>query len=488
MVDIKDQKIPIQNGATPSKHIEIMIPGKKILDNNLLDMLGNQPSLHKLYTQISSIYAVTDPEVHGHIINTLRNGLERLAESFPWLAGYVINEGASEGVTGTYRIVPTDKIPLVVKNLRDDASAPTMDAMRQAGFPFRTLDENAIAPCTTINIPGIPIGLVDDHGPVFAVQANFMKGGLVLTIVGQHNTMDMVGQNNIIDWLSRACHGDAFSQEELAVGNMDKSQSVQLLDASWQPGAEIEHQLSKPPVEGSDESTKSQGTRPRLSWGYVNFPPTSLKALKSEAMATKPADSDFVSTDDAICAFIWTCLSRARANRLQIDTNTTFARAIDVRSRLGLPATYPGALTNMTYNRSSIGAVGGQSLGSVASDLRKQLNPSVTDLAYNTRALATFLSRCADKSQVLVTGCVDPSSGIMLSSWAGVSLYDLDFNLGLGRPEAVRRPRFFPVESLMYIMPKSPRGDMAVAMCIRDEDWQRLKEDEEWGKFVEFIG
>ncbi|KAG8425935.1 hypothetical protein J3459_008629 [Metarhizium acridum] len=259
---------------------------------------------------------------------------------------------------------------------------------------------------------------------------------------------------------------------------MDKSQSVQLPDASWEPGAEIEHQLLKPPVEESDESTKSQGTRPRLSWGYVNFPRTSLKALKSEAMATKPADSDFVSTDNAICAFIWTCLSRARANRLQIDTNTTFARAIDVRSRLGLPATYPGALTNMTYNRSSIGAVGGQSLGSVASDLRKQLNPSVTDLAYNTRALATFLSRCADKSQVLVTGCVDPSSGIMLSSWAGVSLYDLDFNLGLGRPEAVRRPRFFPVESLIYIMPKSPRGDMAVAMCIRDEDWQRLKEDE----------
>ncbi|KAG8425934.1 Trichothecene 3-O-acetyltransferase [Metarhizium acridum] len=155
-----------------------MIPGNKILDNNLLDMLGNQPSLHKLYSQISSVYAVTDPEVHGHIIHTLRNGLERLAESFPWLAGYVINEGASEGVTGTYRIVPTDKIPLVVKDLRDDASAPTMDAMRQAGFPFRTLDENAIAPCTTINIPGIPIGLVDDHGPVFAVQANFMKEGV----------------------------------------------------------------------------------------------------------------------------------------------------------------------------------------------------------------------------------------------------------------------------------------------------------------------
>ncbi|KID72309.1 Trichothecene 3-O-acetyltransferase [Metarhizium brunneum] len=459
-----------------------------MLDSNLLDVLGNQPSLHKLYTQIASIYAVTGPEVHGHIINTLRNGLERLAESFPWLAGHVINEGASEGVTGTYRIIPTDKIPLVVKDLRDDASAPTMAAMRQARFPFRMLDESAIAPCMTINMPGMPIGLVDDHGPVFAVQANFIQGGLVLTMVGQHNAMDMVGQNNIIKWLSRACHGDAFSQEELAVGNMDKSQSVQLLDASWEPGAEIEHQLRKPPVAGSEESTTSPGTPPRLSWSYVNFPPASLKGLKSEATATKPANSAFVSTDDAVCAFIWTCLSRARANRLPAEASTTFARAIDVRSRLGLPATYPGALTNMTYNRSSVGAVGAQSLGSVASDLRKQLDSSVVDVAYNTRALATFLSRCKDKSQVVITVCVDASSGVMLSSWAGVDLYDLDFNLGLGRPEAVRRPGFLPVESLMYIMPKSPRGEMAVGMCVRDEDWQRLEEDEEWSKFAEFIG
>ncbi|KID83809.1 Acetyltransferase [Metarhizium guizhouense ARSEF 977] len=446
-----------------------------MLGNNLLDVLGNQPSLHKLYTQIASIYAVTDPEVHGHIINTLRNGLDKLAESFPWLAGHVINEGASEGVTGTYRIIPTDKIPLVVKDLRDDASAPTMGAMRQARFPFSMLDESAIAPCMTINMPGIPIGLVDDHGPVFAVQANFIQGGLVLTIVGQHNAMDMVGQNNIIKWLSRACHGDVFSQDELAVGNMDKSQSVQLLDASWEPGAEIEHQLLKPPV-AAEESTKSPGTPPRLSWSYVNFPPASLKALKSEATATKPANSAFVSTDDAVCAFIWDM------------SLPSPGKPPPRRRKYDLCACHRWALTNMTYNRSSIGAVGAQSLGSVASDLRKQLDPSVVDVAYNTRALATFLSRCADKSQVVITGCVDASSGVMLSSWAGVDLYDLDFNLGLGRPEAVRRPGFLPVESLMYIMPKSPRGEMAVAMCIRDEDWQRLKEDEEWSKFAEFIG
>jgi hypothetical protein len=75
-----------------------------------------------------------------------------------------------------------------------------------------------------------------------------------------------------------------------------------------------------------------------------------------------------------------------------------------------------------------------------------------------------------------------------LSSWAKVNLYDLDFNLGLGKAEVVRRPRFVPVESLIYMMPKSPNGDLAVALCLRIEDWGRLNVDEEWKKYATYIG
>ncbi|OAQ72022.1 acetyltransferase [Pochonia chlamydosporia 170] len=459
------------------------------LKNNQLDVLGTQPSLYKLYTQICSIYPLPDSTSHDRIVTTLRNGLDRLAQNFPWLAGYVINEGSSEGVTGTYRIVPTDSIPLVVKDLRGDASMPSLDTIREAGFPFRMLDENVIAPCMTINIPGMPVGLVADHGPVFAVQANFIEGGLVLTIVAQHNTMDMHGQKTIINWLSKACHNESFSNEELEVGNTDKSQSYPLLPDSWEPGPEIAQQLVKPPVvEPKSNAAQTQLPPPKASWGYVTFSSTALETLKIKATQTKRVGCNFVSTDDTVCAFIWTCLSRARASRLKPDVKSIFARAIDVRPRLGLPSNYPGACTNMTFNELSIRAVGSDTLGGIASDIRRQLDPNVTDMAHNTRAFATYLSRCTDKSKLNMTGSTDPSSGIMLSSWAGINLYDLDFNLGLGKPESVRRPCFLPVESLMYIMPKSPNGDMAVAICITDEDWERLKEDEEWKKHAKYLG
>lgn len=69
-----------------------------------------------------------------------------------------------------------------------------------------------------------------------------------------------------------------------------------------------------------------------------------------------------------------------------------------------------------------------------------------------------------------------------------VNLYDLDFNLGLRKPEVMRRPRFVPVGSLMYIMPKSLNGDLAVALSLRDEDLERLNDDEDWKKYATYIG
>src|ERR1700761_7606448 len=153
-----------------------------MLENDVLEVLGQTPFLYKLYTQICCVFPVPDPSAHAAIVDTLAKGLERLAGSFPWLAGQVINEGASEGNTGVYRIIPGDKIPLVIKDLRHDRSVPTLDALRRANYPFSMLDEELIAPCMTLNLPGSSIGLAKDSAPVFCVQANFITGGLMLTL------------------------------------------------------------------------------------------------------------------------------------------------------------------------------------------------------------------------------------------------------------------------------------------------------------------
>lgn len=449
-----------------------------------LDVFGQAPGLYKLYTQLCSIYAVADASSHDAIINTLTNGLDRLAQSFPWLAGQVVNEGAGDGDTGVFRITPLPKIQLVVKDLRSDPSAPTINSLRQAKYPFTMLDEKVIAPRTTLNLPSHP-DTTSESALVFCVQANFIEGGLMLTTVTQHNVMDMTGHEFVMNLLSKACNNEPFTTRELALGNMDRSRAIPLLDSSYTPGPELAHQTVKPPSVGE---AASGPTAAPATWAYIQISETQLSALKSLATKSLPPSTGFVSTDDAVSAFVWQCIARSRASRLKETAHSMLARAIDVRQLLGLPKEYPGLVQAMTYNTDTVQKVAGEALGTIAAQLRSQLDPSINDLAFNTRALATFLHRSKDKTKASVTASVDVSSDFMLSSWSKINCYEQDFGLGLGKPEAIRRPHFTPFEGLGYLMPRSPAGELPVALCLRDEDWAQVKADEYFVKYATYIG
>jgi hypothetical protein len=450
-----------------------------------LDILGQQPLL-KIYTQICSCFSLADPASHPEIVNTLTTGLQRLSASFPWVAGQVVNEGSIPGNTGIFKIKALESIPqLIVKDLRHDLSIPTMAALRRADFPISMLDETIIAPRNTL--PGSYGESVSDSEPVFLVQATFITGGLILCLNASHMTMDMTGQGQMIRLLSKACHGEQFTSEELSSGNLARRNLIPLLGDSYKPGAELARQIISPtPSHPVPSDTNEQ--RPKCTWAYFDFHSTSLSALKSLATKTIPLSCNFVSTDDALSAFIWQSVIRARLPRLNPKVLSTFARAVDVRQYLDIPKTYPGLLQNMTYHAYMAEKLADEPLGGIASQLRSAVDPKTSSLGYRTRCLATLLSRSADKRAISFTATLDPSVDVMFSSWAKIDCYGLDFNLGLGLPEAVRRPRFVPVEGLVYLMPRTPDGDIAAAICLREEDMERLRADEKFALYGRYIG
>jgi len=142
----------------------------------------------------------------------------------------------------------------------------------------------------------------------------------------------------------------------------------------------------------------------------------------------------------------------------------------------------------MTYHTYTLQKLVEEPLGVIALQLRSGIDPKTSDLGYCTRALATCLNRALDKNVVSFTATISPSVDLMLSSWAKLDCYELDFNLGSGKPQAVRRPLFEPVEGLTYLMPGRLDREIAVGICIRDEDMERLRTDKDFAKYGQYIG
>ena len=76
-----------------------------------IDLIGSQPSLYKLYTQLAFVFARLDSQPQSIITDILTRGLERLAQHFPWTAGQVVNVNPDATATPLYKIRPLYRIP-----------------------------------------------------------------------------------------------------------------------------------------------------------------------------------------------------------------------------------------------------------------------------------------------------------------------------------------------------------------------------------------
>jgi hypothetical protein len=461
----------------PQSDMQAAVGSSVVEFDEPLDVFGQNSRLSRLYTQLCFCFPLSDlsPEPLSAIISLLNTGLETLSASFPWTAGQVIHEA------GIFKIVPLEKIPsLIIKDLRDEL--PTMDEFREDGFPFKMLDEELISPRNTFP------ERFEEPAPVFILQANFIIGGLLLVFSGQHNCMDMAGQGQIINLFAKATRGEAFTDDELRTGNLSRRDIIPLLKES-----EINTEPRKKDVlPSSTKKEEAPAPIPQSTWAYFLFSALSLSHLKTLAMKT--VSSSYVSTDDVLSAFLWQSVTRARLPRFDSNTSkSTFDRQVDVRKHLDIPLTYTGNVVFKTSNTVPIQTVLEEPLGIIASYLRSSLS-SPSDIAYKIRLEATMLN---DRLDASVGGGKDssapprstlPFTDIKMSSWAKEKCYELDFGSNLGKAEAVRRPRFEAWEGLAYLLPKRLDREIAVAVCLGEEDLERLRSDAEFAKFGKYIG
>ncbi|RPA71548.1 trichothecene 3-O-acetyltransferase, partial [Ascobolus immersus RN42] len=453
-----------------------------------LDIFGQQPCLN-MYTPIAMFYRVADDSQLHAAVETVKGGLHQLAQAFPWLSGQVVCEGAGPDCSGTYNIKPyRPDIHLFVKDLREDARIPPFSDFEAAEFPFRLVSENDFCPVSAL--PGgfthelIPDGII----PVFILQVNFIRGGLVITPMGHHQALDGTGYGIVLSLLDKACRNEPFTEEELtSLNNIDRTTILPTLPSLDISNSALKYQLrpstSTGPLAPCAPAVESWESPEECSWTYFTFSPTSIASLKALASTSLSPTTPYITTDDALTAFITHHIFLSRVPRLS-DQTVALCRAISIRSALGIPKLYPGMAHHMSYLPLSLPP---PPFPEMAVNLRSLLNDTDTIRA-NAAALATLFTTSADKNVATFTAGCDMTKDLMLSSWAGMPCYGMDLGMGLGKPVGVRRPRFFGVEGLLFIMPKREDGETVVAVCLRGEDLERLRRNQEWSGLAREIG
>lgn len=447
--------------------------------SHLQDVLGQMAFL-KTYIVIA--YGLKTRGSTEETKRALEGAAGKLIEAFPWLAGHVIYQGSGPGKTGLAAIVPYPPgertTPVIVKDISDTWAS--LDDIIEAGGPMHMLDGEVLA-----ERKGLPHSYDESQGPapVLVIQANVVKGGILLCFQGCHHAMDMNGMAHMMRLFSNALRGEPFSDEDIKHGNRERHNAIKLLGPEDNK-ADISKLLVKPPPPGNPEASAEV---PDLQWVYLRFAGPKLAELKAAAEGPE----QWISTDDALTAFALQRITAARMKRIEKkQPQITFCRAVNGRRFLEppLPKEYMGHMVVCTFTDVPLDSpIATSDVGALA----RQIRADILGIKSNyIESIATALHEMDDKSGLSYGASLNMAGwDLMLSSFAGLGLNEIDFGDVLGgKPLFTKRPRFAPIEGLFYFMPRTANGDVDVALCLRSDDIETLRNDEEFLKYGTYIG
>lgn len=431
----------------------------------------------------------------------LQSSLSALVAERPYLTGNAKRDDSGKARPGHLVLdipEPLEDMKIVFNDLTHPASGwkETYQQMQAAGMPPRKLDAHVLAPLTA----GI-----GETSKVFSVQANFIDGGLLLAMCFHHNFVDAYGASRIIARLSEHCNGSAAVPEADGVNANDGMPDifkVEAIKASYDYD-KLKHNPELWRLNCLDWREKPKDYVP-FEWPIVLpslLPPTdppvnsSMFSFTSQALAdlkkfANPNDGDaWVSTNDALVAFLWRHVMRARfpwsvegAQSGNKDESAVVV-ALDGRKDLSLPPSYIGNCLFHCFTDLPIGYIGSKdtALSGMALSIRKTINKTrdpklLTDVV----ALAATIPTC----QSMHYGADNLGKDLYITSWTDLPFYRLNWGL-LGKTDFIRIPdRHF--ESLCCILP--PRhGVVDVIMSMKDDHGVKLRKDKDFAQFAKLV-
>ncbi|KAF7374806.1 Anthranilate N-benzoyltransferase protein 3-like protein [Mycena sanguinolenta] len=310
--------------------------------------------------QIVWVYAQSNPSVELIPLERLQRGLGRLLDYYPQLSGR-LQINSSNGTREIARFNTGAELLEARCNQELDAfSSPSPSSPESRCILLQNLP--AAGNALLAPFDATPEGVYRD--PILAVQhTRFACGSVALGVRAHHTICDGDGFFQLVRDLAELYRGLQSSEttpslvhpphirpymSELISGYMTPEERLAALDV--QPPLFY----AEPPsiIDNSSSSVSAGAFRPPpypTEGRFLRFSSARLNALKAEA--TDPNGSGWVSTFEALGAYLYQRVHQARLQLTVKDPNfgelsrTDFLAPVNLRSRLGLSAHYfPNAL------------------------------------------------------------------------------------------------------------------------------------------------
>ncbi|KAL2862547.1 uncharacterized protein BJX67DRAFT_391206 [Aspergillus lucknowensis] len=448
------------------------------LDDSLYqDVLAQLPFLNG-YSQASAGFQVAPDVARDDIVSSIRAAIDEIVRQVPLVGEQVVHEPGPPGTTGRYFAAPwpDDGERNEIVRVKDCSSLlPSFTQILRAGASLSVLPAEHIVP-----FPGLP----SPHGltervPVFALQVNFIRGGVILTFHTHHNLIDAAGTIQIGRMLAALLKGHTLDPAHIAQANRDRTRIVPLIP----PGE---------PVRDYSYLRRPEGWAPSMpkspfKWSEFRI---SLQGLATLRKNTMEGTKLLFSEDDALTAWIWKRLSTVRVARgIPATRVSKWARAVDGRAAMRIPAGYLGHMIHHAVAQMTLQELIAAPLSKIAAQLRGALQEVNNEHAL--RSYATFLANTPDKSTIVYGSPRNPDtdqgcSSNLSNEGGGEDAESAHFGPLLGPRRFGRRPSSAPIPGCLYFHP--PEGNAVMIMvCFPEDDLNALKRDGEWRRFMRAV-
>ncbi|RBR18061.1 hypothetical protein FVER53590_04306 [Fusarium verticillioides] len=364
------------------------------------------------------------------------------------------------------------------KDLTD--TLPSYAELRERNFP--------LAEFTTAQVGPIDIMPQGPDQPVFAARANFVEGGLLLTVGVHHSACDASALDAILSTWSHntaVASGGSGSFSAFDVPSNDRGPLMEGDLGNIEMAAFPEYVLMPTPDSAeSDLSSMSEFKLPPLSSHLFHFSSESLTKLKEEVGA--------FSSHDALCAFTWQRMTLVRMQSGVFidppgrDSTSRFCFAVNIRSRMSppLPPSYMGnaSMGCVTEKISVATIISNNGLKHASATMRRSLND------FNSpRQVASTIGLLKSRPdptdfKLSFNGFLGPD--VVESSWADLGVYGHRWGNAVGTLDAVRIPGEGS-DGTMMILPRLKDGGLDVVVGLSKAAMDKLLKDEEFASFAD---